>query len=84
MTTDSSPQPVLAVFFDAVRDSYLIIITFIVMFTGVGQMSARAGLDVMQTGAMTALTLAAPARAGARRSRSILRLCWRTSGRIAC
>ena len=65
MTTDSSPQPALVVFFDAVRDSYLIIITVIVMFTGVGQMSARAGLDVMQTGAMTALTLTAPAQAAA-------------------
>ncbi len=65
MTSESSPYPARAVLREAARDSYLVVLTFVVMFTGVGQMSARAGLDALQTATMTALTLAAPAQAAA-------------------
>lgn len=65
MTTDAAPPSAWAVLRDALRDSYLVILTFVVMFIGVGQMSARAGLDAVQTALMTILTVAAPAQAAA-------------------
>lgn len=65
MTAPSSPPRFSAVLLEAAKDSYLVVFTFVVMFTGVGQMSARAGLDVFQTAAMTATTLAAPAQVAA-------------------
>lgn len=65
MTISPTPPPVRAVLRDALRDSYLVILTFVVMFVGVGQMSARAGLDALQTALMTILTVAAPAQAAA-------------------
>lgn len=65
MTTEATPPPAWAVLREALRDSYLVILTFVVMFVGVGQMSARAGLDALQTALMTILTVAAPAQAAA-------------------
>lgn len=65
MTPNVSPPSFGAVLLESFRDSYLVILTFVVMFIGVGQMSARAGLDALQTMVMTALTLAAPAQAAA-------------------
>ncbi len=65
MTPNVSPPSLGAVLRESFRDSYLVILTFVVMFIGVGQMSARAGLDALQTMVMTALTLAAPAQAAA-------------------
>jgi len=43
----------------------VVVLTFIVMFMGVGQLSAKAGLDALQTAVMTGLTIAAPAQAAA-------------------
>lgn len=65
MTTEATPPSVGAVLRDALRDSYLVILTFVVMFVGVGRMSALAGLDAVQTALMTLLTVAAPAQAAA-------------------
>lgn len=66
MTTGLVPLPsAWAVLREALRDSYLVILTFVVMFIGVGQMSARAGFDALQTALMTVLTVAAPAQAAA-------------------
>ena len=65
MTPHVSPPSFGAVLRESFRDSYLVILTFVVMFIGVGQMSSRAGLDALQTVVMTALTLAAPAQAAA-------------------
>lgn len=65
MKPTSSLPGLPAVLLEAARDSYLVVLTFVVLFTGVGQLSARAGLDWIQTAVMTALTLAAPAQAAA-------------------
>jgi len=65
MSNPSSLPTASAVFCDAAKSSYLVVITFVVMFIGVGQLSARAGLDTAQTVLMTAFTLAAPAQAAA-------------------
>ncbi|MBN2751383.1 MAG: AzlC family ABC transporter permease [Rhodospirillaceae bacterium] len=65
MSSESPLPSASAVLWDATKSSYLIVFTFVMMFAGVGQLSARAGLDVLQTGVMTALTLAAPAQAAA-------------------
>jgi len=64
--SSQSPYPsASSVLWDAAKSSYLIVLTFVVMFIGVGQLSARAGLDAAQTVVMTAFTLAAPAQAAA-------------------
>lgn len=64
--SSQSPYPsASSVFWDAAKSSYLIVLTFVVMFIGVGQLSARAGLDAVQTMVMTTFTLAAPAQAAA-------------------
>jgi len=65
MSSQSPSSSVPAVFWDAAKSSYLIVLTFVVMFIGVGQLSSRAGLDALQTAVMTAFTLAAPAQAAA-------------------
>ncbi|ABC24092.1 hypothetical protein Rru_A3297 [Rhodospirillum rubrum ATCC 11170] len=48
-----------------IADALVVILTFIVMFLGVGQLSAEAGLSAVQTAVMTLLTVAAPAQAAA-------------------
>ncbi|MCF1503060.1 AzlC family ABC transporter permease [Afifella sp. H1R] len=53
------------VFRIAVGDALVVILTFLVMFMGVGQLSAEAGLNAVQTALMTSLTVAAPAQAAA-------------------
>ena len=68
--TNSSPpedtQASLAtVFRIAFGDALVVVLTFLVMFMGVGQISAEAGLSALQTAVMTSLTVAAPAQAAA-------------------
>jgi len=47
------------------RDALVVILTFVVMFMGVGRASAEAGLSAVQTAFMTMFTVAAPAQAAA-------------------
>ena len=53
------------VFRIAFGDALVVVLTFLVMFMGVGQISAEAGLSALQTAVMTSLTVAAPAQAAA-------------------
>ncbi|MBZ8132425.1 hypothetical protein CLD20_03975 [Afifella sp. IM 167] len=59
---DASVWQVLLI---AAGDALVVILTFLVMFMGVGQLSAEAGLNAVQTALMTSLTVAAPAQAAA-------------------
>ncbi|WP_255448325.1 AzlC family ABC transporter permease [Telmatospirillum sp. J64-1] len=47
------------------RDSAVVVLTFLLMFTGVGHLSAQAGLSAPQTAIMTLFTVAAPAQVAA-------------------
>lgn len=49
----------------AMRDAAIVVATFLLMFVGVGHLSAQAGLSAPQTALMTLLTLAAPAQVAA-------------------
>ncbi len=62
---DEPAASVATVFTIAVRDAAVVIITFLIMFMGVGQISAEAGLSALQTAIMTSLTVAAPAQTAA-------------------
>ncbi|WP_321336684.1 AzlC family ABC transporter permease [Breoghania sp.] len=62
---DEQTASVATVFSIAIRDAAVVIITFLIMFMGVGQISAEAGLSALQTAFMTSLTVAAPAQTAA-------------------
>ncbi|WP_107990019.1 AzlC family ABC transporter permease [Breoghania corrubedonensis] len=63
--TDEADTSVATVFRIAASDALVVVLTFLVMFMGVGQISAEAGLSALQTALMTSLTVAAPAQAAA-------------------
>ncbi|MEI2388036.1 AzlC family ABC transporter permease [Breoghania sp. JC706] len=72
MITPTNPSPpedtqasLATVFRIAFGDALVVVLTFLVMFMGVGQISAEAGLSALQTAVMTSLTVAAPAQAAA-------------------
>ncbi|KAA5606122.1 hypothetical protein F1188_06755 [Roseospira marina] len=60
-----APPPIGETIRLVVRDALVVILTFVVMFMGVGRASAEAGLNALQTAFMTLFTVAAPAQAAA-------------------
>lgn len=63
--TAPSPPEALLTAAQAGRDSVVVVVTFLLMFTGVGHLSAQVGLSAPQTAIMTLFTLAAPAQVAA-------------------
>jgi len=60
-----SPPALRAVASVAARDSAVVVATFALMFSGVGELSRAAGLDLAPTALMTFFTVAAPAQVAA-------------------
>lgn len=63
--SEAAPYSALDILGLALKDSSVVVVTFLVMFCAIGQMSAQAGLSALQTLVMTLLTVAIPAQAAA-------------------